>query len=96
MTNFKTFKSNVLSLPGVWNDEKNIYFSQTRDGYSAAYKPHYPRGSKKDMIIQTIDKSGAYLRGNYELIIFLNTKYQSLYFQTLTELHNYLKTGAKQ
>ena len=93
MSNFRTFQSDILSLPGVWQDKNNIYFSQMRDGYQAAYKPHYPHGGLDDMLIQTIDQSGAYLRGNYELIIYSGNKYTSLYFQTIDQLKTYFAGG---
>ena len=60
-----------------------------RDGYSATYKPQYPNGSASDTTIQTIDKSGAYLRGNYELIIYLENKFTALYFQSIEQLKKY-------
>lgn len=91
MSNFKDFQRTILSLSGVWKNESSVYFSQMKDGYSAAYKPNYPKGSTRDMIIQTIDKSGAYRRGNYELMIFLDNKYQSIYFQNIAQLREYFK-----
>lgn len=91
MTKFEKFKNDILSLPGGWNKEINIYFSQTRDGYTAAYKPEYPQTSKNDIIINTIDESGAYLRGNYELIMFVDKKIMALYFQDLSELKKHFE-----
>lgn len=89
MSYFNFFKDDILSLPGVWQNENDIYFSQMKDGYSAAYKPLYPNGCNKDIIINTINNSGAYLRGNYEVIIFLETKYTALYFKTIEEVKSF-------
>ena len=95
MGKFKDFKNNIAELGGVWNDKNNIYFSQMRDSYAAEYRPHSPRSSTKDIIIQTIEKTGAYLRGNYELIIFLENKFTALYFDDVDDIKNFLE-GVKQ
>lgn len=93
MSDFKTFRDNILSLPGVWRNKEDAYFAQTRDSYIAAYKPLYPGNSKKDAIIQTIDKSGAGLRGSYELIVYLGNKYTALYFRDIDQLKKYINGG---
>lgn len=89
MTDFKKFKNDILSLPGVWKNENDVFFTQYRDCFEASYRPNYPNGSAKDASIRTIDKTGAYLRGNYELIIFQDGKYNAIYFLNLEELKNY-------
>jgi hypothetical protein len=88
MSSFRDFINKVLSLPGI--EEKNTYFSQMRDGYAAAYKPLFPKSSEKDFIIQTIDQSGAYLRGNYELIAFDGSKVTSFYFEDFDNLKEHI------
>lgn len=85
MTNFKWFIQRVRAIGGVWASE-SVFFSQTRDGYSAAYKPSYPESSKNDMIINDIRNSGAYLRGNYELIKMENGKFQPFYFDQISDI----------
>lgn len=95
MSNFKKFQNDILSLPGIWRNKKDIYFSQMKDGYSAAYKPQYPNSSNADKIIQTIDRSGAYLRGKYELIIYLENKFTALYFQDIEQLRKYFTEAQK-
>ena len=90
MGNFKDFKNNIAELGGVWNNQNNVYFSQQRDCYAAEYRPRYPLSSKKDIIIQTIDRTGAYLRGNYELIMFLENKVVALYFDDVDDIKNFL------
>lgn len=89
MSDFKEFKDLVLSLPGVWQESKNVYFSQMRDGYLAAYKPSYPEGTKKDMTLQTIYNTGAYLRGAFELSVFLENKFTAIYFSDVGALIKY-------
>lgn len=88
MSNFKDFKNKVLSIPGI--KENHTFFSQMRDGYSAAHKPVFPKSSKKDFIIQTIDQSGAYLRGNYELIAFEGEKVTSFFFEYFDDLKKHI------
>ena len=90
MTDFKKFKNDILSLPGIWKNENDIFFTQYRDCYEALYNPNYPNGSTKDIIIRTTDKTGAYLRGNYELIIYQNGKYNAIYFSDFEELKKYI------
>lgn len=53
MSDFKQFRTMIKSIGGVWNGD-DVYFSQMRDGYSASYKPNYPKYYTKDMIIQTL------------------------------------------
>ena len=93
MSNFKDFQRDILSLPYIREKKEDVYFSQLCDGYSAKYSPHYPKGSTSDFIIQTTDRSGAYLRGNYELMIYDNSanKYISVYFQDIDQLKEYLE-----
>lgn len=67
MGNFKDFRSRVTAIFPE-DKRKDIYFSQIKDGYGAAYKPLFPESSQNDIIINSIYNSGAYLRGNYELI----------------------------
>lgn len=90
MSNFKQFQKNIKSIGNVWSGN-NVYFNQMRDCYSATYRPNYPEGCTKDMIIQTIDRTGAYNRGNYELIIWEDGKYISKYFDDVDELNQYFK-----
>ena len=88
MSNFKEFQKEIKALGTPWNTD-DVYFNQERDGYAASYKPMYPEYCNKDIIIQTIYNTGAYKRGNYELIIHDGTKFHSLYFMTMQELRNY-------
>ena len=88
MGEFTNFKNNLCYL--LKDKEKDLYFSQLRDGYSAAYKPAYPNSTTNDFIINTIDKSGAYLRGNYELIIFVDNKVTAVYFDYLDDLVDFV------
>lgn len=90
MTNFKKFKNDIKNIGGVWNTD-DVYFSQMRDGYSASYQPKYPDGCTEDMIIQTLENSGAYNRGNYELTIWQEHKYGCEYFNTIEEIRQYFK-----
>lgn len=85
ISNFKSFKQIIASLFDL-QDYQDIYFSQMCDGYSAAYKPKYPESSSHDIIINTIDKSGAYLRGNYETIYKDNNKISCIYFDDIKQL----------
>ena len=82
MSNFKDFQNKVKSLHGVWASD-DVCFTQTKDGYQAAYKPEYPNSSDMDMIINDIQRSGAYLRGNYELIRKWGGRFRSFYFEDL-------------
>lgn len=50
MTNFKIFKELVRKRGGIWASD-DVYFSQFRDGYSAAYKPSYPDKDERDQKI---------------------------------------------
>ena len=54
MSNFKMFQQNIKALGGIWQSE-DVYFSQFRDGYSAAYKPNYPKKSINDKLINSAD-----------------------------------------
>lgn len=47
---FSQFQSAVHSRGGIWNSP-DVYFSQLRDSYVAAYLPQYPNDSSKDMTI---------------------------------------------
>lgn len=82
---FKFFRSEVTALFPL-EKRNDIYFSQMRDGYSATYKPEYPNGSKRDIIISDISESGAYLRGNYEMIHFHDGKAHAHYAEKLFDL----------
>ena len=88
MTNFKDFQNKIREIGNVWNGE-NIYFSQMRDSYCAAYKPKYPNGCTEDMTIQTLENTGAYNRGNYELTIWKEGKYGCVYFDDIDEIKQY-------
>jgi len=46
MTNVERFKQVVASLGDIWASD-HIYFSQTRDDYSAQYAPSYPHNTKE-------------------------------------------------
>lgn len=89
MSNFLMFKDKIYHLGGKWAS-KDVFFMQTRDSYSAAYKPNYPNGSLQDMIIQTIDRTGAYNRGNYELVSYRKdcNKWMAEYFDTIGQLRD--------
>lgn len=85
MSNFKQFRNDIKNIGDVWSGN-DVYFNQMRDCYSAAYRPNYPESCTKDMIIQTIDRTGAYKRGNYELIIYEGGKYTAKYYFSLDEI----------
>lgn len=87
MSKFTMFQYKIKNIGGVWASN-DVYFMQTRDSYSAAYKPCYPKSSPRDMIIQTIDRTGAYKRGNYELIRRdeKNDRWFSEYFDNLEQV----------
>ena len=82
---FETFKRNVREIGGVWAGD-DVYFSQLRDGYSAAYKPKHPEYCNNDMIINTLAGTGAQNRGNYELIRYRDGKFGSEYFENLDDI----------
>lgn len=50
MTNMEKFKRVIASLSNIWAGD-SVYFSQTRDNYSAQYAPSYPRNTKEDIMI---------------------------------------------
>jgi hypothetical protein len=50
MSDFKWFKNTIRTKGGVWASD-DVYFSQHKDGYSAAYLPQYPNKSNKDECI---------------------------------------------
>lgn len=52
MGNFKDFRNDIKRSGGIWASD-DVYFSQHRDGYSAAYKPNYPSDSKEDRVINS-------------------------------------------
>lgn len=85
ISNFKSFMRDIRS---IFPQEKRseIYFSQLKDGYSAAYKPNYPECCKDDVIINDIQNSGAYLRGNFELIHSHGGKPHAHYASKISEL----------
>lgn len=82
---FETFKRAVKALGGKWASD-DVYFTQMRDGYSAGYKPEYPKNSNADMTIQTLCGTGAESRGNIELIVFRDGKFGSEYFKHIDEI----------
>jgi hypothetical protein len=82
MSDFKIFQDKVKALCGVWASE-DTYFTQTRDEYCAEYRPCYPEHTNRDMIIKDIRRTGAYLRGNYELVRFWDGKVQAFYYEEL-------------
>ena len=88
MSDFKEFQKEIKALGNPWNTD-NVYFSQHRDGYAASYKPMYPKYCNEDMIIETIYNTGAYKRGNYELIIHDGIKFHSLYFMSMKDIKDY-------
>ena len=51
MITFKTFKQYIKRLQGYWTSD-NVYFTQMRDMYSAAYLPKYPEKSQEDTYIE--------------------------------------------
>lgn len=91
MGNFTDFQRIIRSIGGVWNSE-NVYFSQTRDSYVAAFKPQYPTSTQQDMLIQTIDRSGAYQLGDFEFIRYYPElkKCMSQYFRTFQQMKDFL------
>lgn len=90
MGKFKDFQIRVKEISKTWNSE-NVFFTQMRDGYSASYKPEYPEACNDDMIIQTLEGTGASNRGNYELIIFDDGKFTSKYFDYVDEIKTYFE-----
>ena len=82
MSDFKNFKNKVKALGGVWASE-DTYFSQTRDEYCAEYRPSYPSSTNRDMILKDIRRTGAYLRGNYEIVRLWGGKVQAFYYEDL-------------
>ena len=47
---FHSFKQMVRERGGVWYS-RDVYFTQFRDGWSAAYMPDYPLRSSEDQAI---------------------------------------------
>ena len=94
MSKFKDFQNEIKEINNVWNSE-NVFFTQMRDGYSASYRPKYPGYCNEDMIIQTLEGTGAANRGNYELIIFAGGKFTSKYFNYVDEIKAYFKDRQK-
>ena len=88
---YKDFKETVKSLGGVWATE-DVYFTQTRDGHYASYKPMYPSASTEDAVISDITSSGAYLRGDYELVRFEKDagKVTATYFTSFEDLEKHI------
>lgn len=89
---YKDFKETVKSLGGVWATE-DIYFTRVRDEYYASYKPMYPASSREDVVISDITSSGAYLRGDYELVRFDKGvgKVIATYFASFEDLEKHIK-----
>ena len=94
MSKFKDFQNEIKEINNIWNSE-NVFFTQMRDGYSASYRPKYPGYCNEDMIIQTLEGTGAANRGNYELIIFAGGKFTSKYFNYVDEIKAYFKDRQK-
>ena len=90
MNKFKDFKDKIKEISNTWNSE-NVFFNQMRDGYSASYRPKYPKYCNDDMTIQTLEGTGAANRGDYELIIFDGGKFTSKYFDDIEEIKAYFK-----
>ena len=90
----KDFQNKIKEINSVWNSE-HVFFTQMRDGYSASYRPKYPGYCNEDMIIQTLEGTGAANRGNYELIIFAGGKFTSKYFDYVDEIKAYFKDRQK-
>lgn len=55
------FRSMVSRLPGVWGMPENVYFSQTRTAYAAAYLPKYPEKSEEDSSIYYDHMTGLWM-----------------------------------
>ncbi len=53
MSDFKWFKHAIRAKGGIWASN-DVYFSQLRDGYTAAYLPAYPEQSPKDETIHSV------------------------------------------
>ncbi len=54
MSHFKEFKVCIRAKGGKWAS-KDVYFSQLKDGYTAAYLPNYPEKSEDDDAIYSAD-----------------------------------------
>ena len=92
MSNFKEFQAAVKRIGGPFASD-SVYFSQMRNQYSAAYKPEYPAASGKDIVINAIDQTGAYLRGNFELIHIHGGAVHAHYYKSLAEVRAEIEGG---
>lgn len=54
MSHFKEFQAQIRAKGGKWTS-KDVYFSQLKDGYTAAYLPNYPNKSDEDDSIYSAD-----------------------------------------
>lgn len=50
MTGFKYFQKIVREKGGIWSTD-DVYFSQFKDSYQAAYLPGYPEKTPLDQVI---------------------------------------------
>lgn len=82
MSDFKEFQKLIFKIYGEYKT-KDLYFSQLKDGYSAAYKPRFPEWCDDDEIIQYFPN---YERGAYELIHKHAGKYHSHYSDDIDDL----------
>lgn len=95
MTTFKEFQAEVKNIGGPFASD-SVYFSQMRDQYSAAYKPEYPAASGRDIVINAIDQTGAYLRGNFELVHIHGGSVHAHYFNSLEEVGAEIEAAARK
>lgn len=72
MITFKTFKQYIRRLQGCWASD-NVYFSQMRDTYSAAYLPKYPEKSEEDTHIEFNGSMYQFRTANGAVIEFFDT-----------------------
>lgn len=89
MNNFNDFVNEILSLGGPWNEGCLAFISREKEQDFVAHCTP-PRGYP--LRISTINRTGAYLRGNYELVYYCHDagKYTSAYFNTIDELKTFL------
>lgn len=72
----KEFKNIVYKKIKNINDD-DLYFSQTLNGYSIAYKPEYPNTSKKDFCIYSDISGNITISGNIKTTTGVN-RFKSL------------------
>ncbi len=95
MTTFREFQKAVKKIGGPFSSDF-VYFSQMRDQYSAAYKPKYPAASNRDIVINAIDQTGAYLRGNFELVHIHGGKVHAHYYKSLAEVRAEIEEATRE